>query len=141
MEQLQDNGDVKVLRRSDYYETSPVENTDQPFFINGVVEVDTRLSSRQLLDKIKVVEALFNMQPRTNKGPRVIDLDILLYGGEQIDSDQLQLPHPAICRRKFVLVPLLEIEPDALCPVDQRRYDECLALLNDPSQKVKVYHG
>jgi 2-amino-4-hydroxy-6-hydroxymethyldihydropteridine diphosphokinase len=102
LEQLQDNGDVTVLRRSGYYETSPVENTDQPFFINGVVEVDTRLSSRQLLDKIKVVETLFNIQPRINKGPRVIDLDILLYGDEHIDSDQLQLPHPAICRRKFV---------------------------------------
>jgi 2-amino-4-hydroxy-6-hydroxymethyldihydropteridine diphosphokinase len=141
LEQLQGNGDVTVLRRSDYYETSPVENTDQPFFINGVVEVDTRLSSRQLLDKIKVVETLFNLQPRINKGPRVIDLDILLYGDEQIDSEQLQLPHPAICRRKFVLVPLLEIEPDALCPVDHRRYDECLTLLNDTSQKVEIYHG
>jgi 2-amino-4-hydroxy-6-hydroxymethyldihydropteridine diphosphokinase len=141
LEQLQDNGDVTVLRRSGYYETSPVENTDQPFFINGVVEVDTRLSSRQLLDKIKVVEALFNMQPRINKGPRVIDLDILMFGDEHVDSDQLQVPHPAICRRKFVLVPLLEIEPDALCPVDHRRYDECLSLLNAPSQKVEVYHG
>jgi len=106
-----------------------------------VVEIDTRLSSRQLLEKIKVVEALFNRQPRINKGPRVIDLDILLYGDEHIDSDLLQIPHPAICRRKFVLVPLLEIEPDVLCPVDHRRYDECLALLNDPSQKVEVYHG
>ena len=67
----------------------------------------------------------------------MIDLDILFYGDEHIDSDQLQLPHPAICRRKFVLMPLLEIEPDALCPVDHRSYDECLALLNDPSQKVE----
>jgi 2-amino-4-hydroxy-6-hydroxymethyldihydropteridine diphosphokinase len=141
LEQLQDNGDVKVVRRSGYYETSPVENTEQPYFINGVVEVDTRLSARQLLEKIKVVEGLFNMQPRINKGPRVIDLDILLYGDERIDSDRLRLPHPAICRRKFVLVPLLEIEPDAHCPVDRRRYDECLALLNDPSQKVEAYHG
>lgn len=118
-----------------------MENTDQPSFINGVVEIDTRLSSRQLLDRIKGVEALYNIQPRINKGPRVIDLDILLYGDEHIDSDQLRLPHPSICRRKFVLVPLLEIEPDALCPVDHRRYDECLELLNDPSQKVEVYHG
>lgn len=141
MEKLQGSGDVTVLKRSRYYKTSPVENTEQPYFINGVVEVDTRLSSRQLLDKIKVVETLFNLQPRINKGPRVIDLDILLYGDEHIDSDRLQLPHPAICRRKFVLVPLLEIEPDALCPVDQRRYDECLALLNDPSQQVEAYHG
>lgn len=118
-----------------------MENTEQPYFINGVVEVDTRLSAGELLDKVKVVEELFNAHPRVNKGPRVIDLDILLYGEERIDSNRLQVPHPSICRRKFVLVPLLEIEPNAICPIDRRRFDECLALLNDPSQKVEAYHG
>lgn len=84
---------------------------------------------------------LLNMQAKVDKGPRMIDMDILLFGEECCSTDQLSLPHPGICRRKFVLVPLLELAPDAVSPVDHRRYDQCLAELNDPSQKVEAYHG
>jgi 2-amino-4-hydroxy-6-hydroxymethyldihydropteridine diphosphokinase len=141
LEQLQADGDVKVSRRSSYYETSPVERTDQPDFINNVVELDTRLSSLQLLERAQEVEALFNARAKVNKGPRVIDLDILIYHDEQSDSGSLHLPHPAMCRRKFVLIPLLEMEPGGYCRNDRRPYRECLMNLNDPSQKVEVYHG
>jgi 2-amino-4-hydroxy-6-hydroxymethyldihydropteridine diphosphokinase len=141
LQQLQLGSDVKVLRRSEYYETSPVENVYQPFFVNNVVEIETHLTAEQLLGRIKAIETLLNVLPRVNKGPRVIDIDILLFGDECCSTEQLSLPHPAICFRKFVLVPLTEINPNAISPVDQRRYDECLAELNDPLQKVEVYHG
>jgi 2-amino-4-hydroxy-6-hydroxymethyldihydropteridine diphosphokinase len=106
-----------------------------------VVEISTRLTSQQLLEKIKAVETILNLQPKLNKGPRMVDLDILLFNDERSDDEQLRLPHPAICRRKFVLVPLLEIEPQAYCHVDRRPYQKCLTRLADPSQQVEVYHG
>lgn len=130
-----------MVKRSRYYQTSPVENVHQPDFINNVVEIETFLSADQLLGRIRAIETLINKYEKVNKGPRMIDMDILLYHGECREGDALALPHPGICRRKFVLIPLLEIAPEAVSPVDHRRYDEHLAELNDPSQKVEVYRG
>jgi 2-amino-4-hydroxy-6-hydroxymethyldihydropteridine diphosphokinase len=105
------------------------------------VEIDTHLTPEQLYDRIRAVETLMNKYEKVNKGPRTIDMDILLYGDQSCTTDMLTLPHPGICRRKFVLVPLLEIAPDAISPIDGRRYDQYLAELDDPSQIVEVYHG
>ena len=87
------------------------------------------------------MEALYNEMPKVSKGPRVIDFDILMFDRDTISNDVLEVPHAAICRRKFVMIPLLEIEPDAYCMVDKRPFRECLEHLNDPSQRVEVYHG
>ncbi len=130
-----------MSKRSSLYETSPVENTDQPDFINCVVEIGTKLTSVKLLEKIQSVEAMLNVVPKQNKGASCIDLDILLFDNERADTQRLQLPHPAMCRRRFVLVPLLEIEPQEYCQIDKRPYRDCLANLNDPTQRVEVYHG
>lgn len=132
---------MTVLRQSTFYETSPVDFVAQPFFINNVVEVATNLSAEKLLEKIGAIEAYFNVQPKIKKGPRVIDLDILVYRDTKANTETLQLPHPRICQRKFVLIPLLEIDPEAHCQTDRRPFRDCLNRLNDATQTVEVYHG
>lgn len=116
VELLTSDGIIRVVRESSFYETSPVENLEQPRFLNSVVEISTELSPPELLLRTQTVEQQLNALPKRNKGPRTIDLDILLYGDDVSDSPSLKLPHPAICRRRFVLVPLLEIAPNAYCP-------------------------
>ena len=138
---LEENGEVQVIRRSKYYETSPVEFLNQPYFINNVVEISTALTSTELLDRIRGVEKIHNPNRKIPKGPRVVDLDILLYKDEIKTSDSLTIPHPAACKRRFVLVPLLELAPKLHCPTDQRPFAECLKEINDPTQVIEVYHG
>lgn len=130
-----------MIKSSSYYETSPVDYHDQPDFVNSVIEVESSLDPHSFLGRIKAIEQSVNPLRKITKGPRMIDLDILLYNDQVIESEELVVPHPALCRRKFVLVPLLEIAPDQQCPVDRRPYRQCLQALNDPSQKVELCHG
>ena len=96
---------------SSIYETSPVGVTDQPDFLNMVVEVTTELSARQLLEAIKGIEKDLGRTSGPRWGPRVIDIDLLLYGDEVIDEPDLVVPHPELFSRQFVLDPLREIAP------------------------------
>ncbi|KAL8763895.1 MAG: hypothetical protein Q9194_007222, partial [Teloschistes cf. exilis] len=98
--------DLKVLRTSSLYETEPMYKTDQPPFMNGVCELETALSPMELLDQLKDIEKLLGRVRTIENGPRTIDLDILLYGNEVIDEPRLQIPHPRISEREFVLRPL-----------------------------------
>ena len=86
-------------------------------------------------------EAQLVTRHKIPKGPRVIDIDIFNYHLQQSNSEHLQLPHPSICRRRFVLVPLLAISPDAYCIADKRPYRECLRAITDKTQLVELYHG
>lgn len=135
------DSEVRITGRSHFYATSPVDLLEQPEFLNNVVEIATDLSAERLLEKTRAVEAQFNTLPKVPKGPRVIDIDILTYDHEERDSEHLQLPHPSICRRRFVLVPLLEVNPDAYCIADRRPYRECLLAITDRTQVVEPYHG
>lgn len=130
-----------MVKTSTFYETSPVDFTSQPGFVNSVVEVTTALSAEELLQRIGAIASLMNTLPKLGKGPRSIDLDILVFGDETRNSETLQLPHPRMCRRKFALVPLLEINPDAYCQVDKRPFRDCLSRIDDPTQTVEIYHG
>jgi 2-amino-4-hydroxy-6-hydroxymethyldihydropteridine diphosphokinase len=112
---LKDAG-VRVRRVSSIYETEPVDLRDQPWFLNCVVEAETESSPPELLEKIRRIETLMGSKKLVAKGPRLIDLDILLYGDESIDTPELQVPHPRMHLRRFVLVPLAEIAPDLLHP-------------------------
>ncbi len=105
-----------VLKASSFYQTSPVGSIGQPMFCNAVVLLDTYLAPEQLLMYIQSIE---HHQKRTRKkhwGPRTLDIDILLYGTQNIKNQHLTIPHPRIEERAFVLVPLLEIWPDASLP-------------------------
>ena len=103
---------VSVAAVSSLYRTPPWGVTDQPDFLNAVAAVDTALTARQLLDLCLETERGLKRVRAGRWGPRVIDIDILLYGDEAIDEEGLQVPHPRMAGRAFVLVPLAEIVPD-----------------------------
>lgn len=102
---------IEILRASAVYETAPWGYADQPDFLNCVLEIRTSLAPRQLLDLVKGLEQAMGRQPGVRYGPRLIDVDILLYGGTTVDLPDLKIPHPGLPQRAFVLVPLAELAP------------------------------
>lgn len=102
---------VAVKTISSLYETEPKDFLDQPWFLNCVVEAETPLAPLDLLRALRGIEAQLGSKKQFAKGPRLLDIDILLYGDETIDSPELQVPHPRMLERKFVLAPLAEIAP------------------------------
>jgi 2-amino-4-hydroxy-6-hydroxymethyldihydropteridine diphosphokinase len=108
---------VQVLRRSSLYRTQPVGNKSQDWFVNGVLEVRTTFTAMQLLKALQWVEQAMG-RVRTEKwGPRMIDIDILLFGQEIVDTGDLVIPHPEMHKRRFVLVPMNEIAPYVIHPL------------------------
>ena len=110
---------VEVARTSRVYETTPV-GPDQPDFLNAVAEVFASLPARQVLEACLAIEDGMGRVRRQRWGPRVIDLDLLTYGTEEIDEPDLIVPHPRMHERAFVLVPLLELEPHPHLPGGRR---------------------
>lgn len=102
---------VRVTRVSSFYETEPVDLREQPWFLNCAAQAETELPPLELLRALREIESHMGTRKLVPKGPRLIDLDILLYGEETIDTPELQVPHPRMLLRKFVLVPLAEIAP------------------------------
>ena len=97
---------------------------DSPAFLNAVAEVDTSLSPRQLLARLLEIEQQLGRQRRAKWDPRLIDLDLILYGDQIVDEPDLKIPHPLMHRRRFVLEPLAEIAPHVVHPILKRRIDE-----------------
>jgi 2-amino-4-hydroxy-6-hydroxymethyldihydropteridine diphosphokinase len=116
---LEDRG-IRVLRSSRVYETDPVGGPPQPDYLNAVVEVETRGSARELLEACRDVEAILGRVRTERWGPRPVDLDVLTFGREQIDEPDLQVPHPRMHERGFVLIPLLELDADPPLPGGRR---------------------
>jgi 2-amino-4-hydroxy-6-hydroxymethyldihydropteridine diphosphokinase len=108
---------VNVLRCSSIYETEPVDFLAQPWFLNCVVEAETSLEPRQLLENLQAIERDLGSKKLVPRGPRIIDLDILFYGADVIHTDRMEIPHPRLAERRFVLVPLAEIAPELCHPV------------------------
>ncbi len=108
---------ITVLKRSSLYRTQPVGVVEQDWFVNGVIEVRTALSPRSLLGFLLDVEDVMGRVRTVRWGPRLIDIDILLYGQVIVDETELVVPHPRLHTRRFVLVPLSEIAPHAVHPV------------------------
>ncbi len=127
---LEASARVRVTKRSSLYETAPVGVTDQPWFLNLVVEVETVLDPPHLLDLVLAVERGLGRVRTQRWGPRTVDIDILLFGTVQMQTPSLTIPHPEMTRRRFVLEPLLEIAPDAALP-DGRRLDAFLTAVRD----------
>ncbi len=107
---------IRILRGSSVYETEPVGPRQQPWFLNQVVEVETELGPQELLDAVKSIEVEMGRIAGPAGGPRVIDIDILLAGNRILDTGRLQVPHPRLAQRNFVLVPLSEIASEAVHP-------------------------
>jgi len=108
--------EVELTKVSSYYQTKPWGFLDQPDFLNLVLEAVTNLSPFDLLDFLKEIESEIGRKPNFRFGPRLVDIDILLYGGELIDERKLTIPHKYLKERAFVLVPLAEIAPDLKYP-------------------------
>lgn len=126
----------EVTAVSAYYETEPVEYLAQPWFLNCAVAMTTDLMPRQLLAWLQKIEHAMGRKRTVAKGPRVIDLDILLFGSSVVDTPQLTIPHPAMHERRFVLEPMAEIAPDVRHPVFKRTMRELRDAL-PPGQQVK----
>ena len=108
---------IKVLRSSEIYQTSPWGLEDQLDFLNCVIEVGTQLPPAGLLERAKAVEEALGRQPGLRYGPRLIDVDILLYGSVVVEQPDLQIPHPRLHLRAFALIPLADLEPGLIHPV------------------------
>ena len=131
---LQDEG-VAIVTRSSWYETEPVGRDDQPWFLNLVVQAETSLSPHELLSVCQRVERRAGRLPSPRFGPRHLDIDILLYGNQCVESPDLTVPHPRMHERRFVLIPLLEIAPDLRDPVLGQPYADLVSRL-DEGKKV-----
>ena len=107
---------VQVAKVSSFYETEPVDYQDQPWFLNCVVQGETECEALPLLRDLRALETSFGSKKEFAKGPRLLDIDILLYGEATIELPELQVPHPRMLHRKFVLVPLAEIAPQVSHP-------------------------
>jgi 2-amino-4-hydroxy-6-hydroxymethyldihydropteridine diphosphokinase len=121
--------EIQVRRGSSLYETAPQELLDQPSFLNAVVEVETSLFPLQLLARVREIERKMGRRRVVPKGPRNIDIDILFYGRNVIATAELEVPHPRIAQRRFVLEPLAEIAPDFRHPLTGKTANEMLATL------------
>lgn len=121
--------EIHVTGRSSIYETEPQELPDQPWFLNMVVEAQTELFPLQMLARVQGVEGELGRQRLTPKGPRTIDIDILFYGRAIIHTQELEVPHPALAGRRFVLEPLSELAPDLRHPVNGKSVRELLTEL------------
>jgi 2-amino-4-hydroxy-6-hydroxymethyldihydropteridine diphosphokinase len=103
---------VDVKRVSSIYETEPVDLLEQPWFLNCVVQGETAVPAVELLRALREIERQMGSKKLLARGPRLIDIDILLYGQQTIDAPELQVPHPRMHLRRFVLVPLVELAPE-----------------------------
>ncbi|MGA2004560.1 MAG: 2-amino-4-hydroxy-6-hydroxymethyldihydropteridine diphosphokinase [Terriglobales bacterium] len=125
-----------LLAVSSLYETQPVDVLNQPWFLNCVVAIETSKTPRALLTSVLSIESAMGRLRFRDKGPRNIDIDILIFADSVLDEPGLQIPHPAMHERRFVLEPLVEIAPEAFHPVLKKTAQELLAALG-PGQTVR----
>jgi 2-amino-4-hydroxy-6-hydroxymethyldihydropteridine diphosphokinase len=125
---------VRVRRMSSLYETEPVDFLEQPWFLNCVLEGETDAPAQTLLKELRRIEARMGSKKLVAKGPRLLDMDILLYGDETVDTPELQVPHPRMKERRFVLEPLAEIAPELQHPSWSGTVSDLLARTQDRSE-------
>lgn len=129
---------LEVQRVSSFYETQPVDFPRQDWFLNCAVEVETEMMPRQLLRKLQRIERRLGRRRLAKRGPRTVDIDILLYENSVIKTAELTVPHPRLAERRFVLEALREIAADARHPVSRKTVGEMLNAVRDTSRVQRV---
>jgi len=120
---------MRIEKKSSIYDTEPVGNTNQARFLNMVCQVTTSIPANTLLFLLKGIENKMGRMPGPVNGPRLIDIDILLYNDEIVDTPDLKIPHPRMLERAFVLVPLAEIAPEVIHPVQKKSIKDLLTAI------------
>lgn len=137
---LTETGTSRVLAQSRIYATEPVDYVDQDWFINMVVKLETSHAPFQLLDQIELIQrAAGRIKDSIRFGPRILDMDIILYDDCIIDSERLVVPHPRMHKRRFVLKPICDIDPSIIHPRLKQEMQFLLKCLGDDRQKVSEY--
>jgi|SRR5436189_2523210 len=124
-----------VVHSSALYQTAAWGKTDQPAFLNQALEIETGLTAEQLMQQILAIEKMMGRERKEKYGPRIIDIDVLLFNDEQHDSPFLRIPHPEMQNRLFALIPLAEIAPNLQHPVFKKSISQ---LLRETPDKLEV---
>jgi 2-amino-4-hydroxy-6-hydroxymethyldihydropteridine diphosphokinase len=128
LQRLSQDGDVLIDQVSSFYETAPVPISDQPWYVNGVARISTKLSAHDLLERLHEVEAEFGRVRRERNAARVIDLDLIAFGRDLVrEEGGIQVPHPRMAERAFVLLPLRDVAAGWVHPVLDRTVEDLIA--------------
>lgn len=137
---LAESGESKILAQSRIYMTEPIDYEDQNWFVNMVIKLETELDPFQLMDQIEYIQrAAGRLKDPIRFGPRVLDLDIILYDDCVINSEHLVVPHPRMHKRRFVLKPICDIDPAVIHPILKQEMQILLKRLDPDKQKVIEY--
>jgi len=128
----------QMVKSSHLYETAPWGNADQDPFLNQAIMMNTTLEPRDLLTAIGRVERAMGRERKEKWGPRIIDVDILFYGKRVVRDKGLEIPHPDLHKRGFVLIPMMEIAPNFEHPILKKQIDELYMSCEDPSEVVML---
>jgi 2-amino-4-hydroxy-6-hydroxymethyldihydropteridine diphosphokinase len=128
----------RLLAKSSLYRTQPVGYASQDWFVNGAIKIETDLDGHALLRFLKDVETRLGRTKTFRWGPRIIDLDILFFDGREVKTEDLQIPHPLLHRRKFVLIPLVEIDRNLIHPVLKKTVQQLLEDLEEDQVVEKL---
>ena len=129
--------DLNILKVSNWYKTQPIPISNQPWFINAVIKISTKKSPKELLETLQTIEKLFGRKRNILNGPRTLDLDIIDYNGLIENNDPI-LPHPRMHIRKFVLIPMQDIEPNWVHPITQKNINFLIQKQKDDQKIIKL---